>query len=315
MLRLPPRSRSKRGFTLMELLVAAGLLAMLGLILGTSISAVMGAIRDNREMQDRYHSARVALGRMQREIAMSYLSKHQGEDRTTKTVFLGKSDRLTFIYMGHRKIQRGASESDQGVLEYYLERQSDGLPALIRREKVIIDDVPEKEGRRQVLAQDVRKLRFEYWDMDKESWESDWKVEIDNALEEQKRKAAAAAMTTALTGSAAVGALAGDKANRKKTHGPDDQYLPGRVRITIVLATDDDDLDLEFETQSRIRLMQPLDFQRAGVSDLAGDPLNPLGTGAGQLTGSNLKGVTPLLQKIGAGSIFGQPGAATGGGR
>ena len=306
-----PRKRTQ-GFTLMELLVAAGLLAMMGLILGTSISAVMGAIRDNREMQDRYHSARVALGRMQREVAMAYLSKHQGEDRTTKTVFLGKSDQLTFVYMGHRRIQQNAEESDQGVVEYYLERQAGGLPALIRREKVIIDDVPEKEGRRQVLAEDVRKLRFEYWNLDKESWESDWKVEIDNALEEQKKKAAAAALTTALTGSASAGALAAEKARRKKTHGPDDQYLPGRVRITIVLATDDDDLDLEFETQSRIRMMQPLDFQRAMTSDLANDPLNALGTGAGQLTGAKLKGVTPLLQAMQGSGIY-TPGQ--GGGR
>ncbi len=302
-----PRNRT-HGFTLMELLVAAGLLAMMGLILGTSISAVMGAIRDNREMQDRYHSARVALGRMQREVAMAYLSKHQGEDRTTKTVFLGKSDQLTFIYMGHRRIQHNAEESDQGVVEYYLERQAGGLPALIRREKVIIDDVPEKEGRRQVLAEDVRKLRFEYWDMDKESWESDWKVEIDNALEEQKKKAAAAALTTAITGSASAGALAAEKTKRKKTHGPDDQFLPGRVRITIVLATDDDELDLEFETQSRIRMMQPLDFQRAMTSDLASDPLNALGTGAGQLTGANLKGVTPLLQAAAGQGLFGGGG-------
>ena len=313
MRRRTPSGRPSTGFTLMELLVAVGLLAMMGLILGTSINAVMGSIGDNREMQDRYHAARVALGRMQREIAMSYLSKHQGEDRTTKTVFLGKSDRLTFTYMGHRSIQRGAAESDQGVLEYYLERQAGGLPALIRREKVIIDDVPEKEGRRQVLAEGVRKLRFEYWNLDKESWESDWKVEIDNALEEQRRKAETEALTTAVTGSAALGAVAAQKANRKKTHGPDDNFLPGRVRITVVLGTDDDELDLEFETQSRIRLMQPLDFQRTGVGDMANDPLNALGVGAANVTGSNLTGMNPFLNPTGAGGIFGTPAPAAGG--
>ncbi|MCO4764231.1 MAG: prepilin-type N-terminal cleavage/methylation domain-containing protein, partial [Myxococcales bacterium] len=78
--------RGERGFTLMEIMIAAALLAMMGAILGTSISAVLGAITDNREMQDRYHAARVALGRMQREVAMAYLSKHQGEQRATKTV-------------------------------------------------------------------------------------------------------------------------------------------------------------------------------------------------------------------------------------
>ena len=166
----------------MELLVAAALLALMGVILGTSITAVMGSIRDNREMQDRYHHARVALGRMQRELAMAYLSKHQHEDKKTKTVFIGKEDRLMFTYMGHRKIARGGVESDEGVVEYMLEKTGDSdLPQLVRREKVIIDETPEKEGRREILAADVVKLRFEYWSIDKESWESDWKIEIDRS--------------------------------------------------------------------------------------------------------------------------------------
>lgn len=320
MMRWPNRERDRqaagagasRGFTLMELLVAAGLLALMGVVLGTSISAVMGAIRDNREMQDRYHAARVALGRMQRELSMAYLSKHQGENRTTKTVFLGKSDRVTFTYIGHRKIMADADESDEGVVEYYLERRGSGLPALVRREKVIIDDVPEKDGRRQVLAEDVRKLRFEYWNMDKESWESDWKVEIDNAVEEARRKEAAAVAAAGMTGSIAVGEAIAEKAGRKPRHGPDDQYLPVRVRISLTLATDDDDQDLMFETQSRIRLLRPLEFSQAKVPDIFKDPLNPYVPSAGNFGGAMLQNVqqTLLQQGGGANPLFGaQPPA------
>lgn len=277
--------KRQRGFTLMEIMIAASLLAMMGLILGTSISAVLGAIRDNREMQDRYHAARVALGRMQREIAMAYLSKHQGEQRATKTVFLGKSNRLTFTYMGHRRIARGNIESDQGVVEYFLDRGSGGgLPALIRREKVVIDDVPEKEGRRQVLAEDVRKLEFEYWNMDKESWEDDWKVEIDRAVEEQREKERAAAMATGMTGNADLANTLVNARSRQNKHGPDEQWLPGRVRIRIVLATDDDDLDLEFVTQTRVRMMRPLNFRKPFTAKEYTNTLNPL---------SPMSGITP----------------------
>jgi general secretion pathway protein J len=249
------------GFTLLELLVAAGLLAMMGLILSVSISSIMSAIRESRETQDRYHAARVALGRMQREIAMAYLSKHQGEARTTKTVFLGKPDSLVFTYLGHRRLVRGSRETDQGVVEYSLQRGDEGRLNLVRREKVIIDDQPEKDGRRQVLATDVLKLRFEYWDMDREDWEGDWKVEIDRAAEEQRQKELAAATAAATTGNAALGQALADMQSRDDAsgHGPDDQWLPSRVRIYLVLGTETGD-ELEFVTETRIRMQQAIDF-------------------------------------------------------
>lgn len=75
-----------RGFTLIEVLVAVALMAMLGIILATSMSSIIGAIKDSKQMQDYYHTARVALGRMQQEISMAYISKHQSELRSTKTV-------------------------------------------------------------------------------------------------------------------------------------------------------------------------------------------------------------------------------------
>ena len=286
-------SKHARGFTLMELLVAAGLLALMGLILGTSISAVMGAIRDNREMQDRYHHARVALGRMQREIGMAYLSKHQGENKTTKTLFIGKPDRLMFTYMGHMKIARGGIESDQGVVEYMLERHPDrDLPQLVRREKVIIDETPEKEGRREVLASDVVKLRFEYWSVDKESWESDWKVEIDNALEEQRRKEAAAAAATGMTGNSALANALVNRTDQKPKRGPDEQWLPARVRIAMTLATDNPDQNLEFATQARVRILVPLNFQKPFTPPDFSDPRFQYGalpgtTSTGQMTNIN----------------------------
>ena len=275
--------RAARGFTLMELMIAVALLAMMGLILGTSITTIMGSIRDNREMQDRYHAARVALGRMQHELAMAYVSRHQGENGATKTIFIGKPNKLQFTYMGHRRIARGGVESDQGVVEYSLEKRAGGLARLVRREKVIIDDTPEKGGRKEVLADGVRKLEFAYWSMDKEEWETDWKVEIDRAAEEQRQKQAAAAAATGMTGNAALANAIVKQASRrdKERHGPDEQWLPVRVRIRMTLATVDEDLELDFETQARLRISRPLDFQQAYSPGAYDNSLNPYGVGAG----------------------------------
>ena len=84
--------QTSRGFTLIEILVAVALLAMMGVILTTATGSILGAIKDTRESQEQYHAARVALGRMEREISMAYLSKHQSEFKTTKTAFIGKGN-------------------------------------------------------------------------------------------------------------------------------------------------------------------------------------------------------------------------------
>jgi hypothetical protein len=157
----------------------------------------------------------------------------------------------------------------------------------VRREKVIIADRPERDGRREILAEGVRKVQFSYWDIDKESWQPDWKVEIDNALEEEKKKAMAATSIAAATGNAALGNAAASVAAQNtpgsKNHGPEDHWLPARVRITLQLV--DEEGDLEFESQARIRLQEPLNFGMKWVPPgLAGmNPYSPFSAAPGML--------------------------------
>ena len=263
-----------RGFSLVEILVAVALLAMLGLILTTATASILGAIQDTRESQEQYHAARVALGRMEREIAMAYLSKHQSEFKTTKTVFLGKQNTLTFSYMGHRRMVRNAPESDEGFVTYKLEKdRSTGQNNLVRREKPVIDDAPEKGGQRLVLATGVRKLTFAYWDFDKEAWQADWKVEIDNAKEAEMKKSLAATAIGAATGNNDLGKAMVQAAAQENNHGPDDLWLPARVRIAITLEAGGN--ELAFETQTRVRVMQPIEFGGIHTPKPLENTLNP----------------------------------------
>lgn len=266
--------KSSRGFTLMEILVAVALLAMMGLIMTTATSSILGAIKDSRESQEQYHAARVALGRMERELSMAYLSKHQSELMTTKTAFLGKSNSVTFSYMGHRRMTRNAAESDEGFVTYRIEKdRKTGQNALIRREKPVIDDQPEKGGQRLVLATGVRKLTFAYWDFDKESWQADWKVEIDRAREAELKKSAAATAIGSQTGNMELGKALVGAAAQEQRHGPEELWLPARVKVTLVLDTEQG--ELTFETQTRIRLMQPIEFSGIQTPKPYENTLNP----------------------------------------
>ena len=309
-----------RGFTLMEVLVAVALLAMMGLIMTTATSSILGAIKDTRDAQDQYHAARVALGRMEREISMAYLSKHQSEFKTTKTAFLGKGNELTFSYMGHRRMTRNAAESDEGFVTYKLERDNhSGQNVLIRREKPVIDDAPTKGGQKLVLAQGVRKLTFAYWDFDKEAWQSDWKVEIDNAKELEMKKSMAATSIGAATGNNDLGKalVQAQTQAEQNAHGPDDLWLPARVKITMTL--DADDREMTFETQTRVRLMQPIEFAGIQTPKPYENTLNPYAAIPAQtpanfmVPGANGAMGGPMGGMGGMGGIGGAMGGGMGG--
>lgn len=298
-LHIPLISGSSDGFTLFEMMIGATLMAMLGVILATATSSLINAIRATRVVQEDYHTARVALGRMGRELGMAYVSKHQSEDRTTKTLFVGKANTITFSYMGHRSMVRNSFESDEGVVEYKVEREAKtGENVLVRREKVVIDDTPLRGGRRQVLATRVKKLTFAYWDMDKESWQSDWRVEIDRLQQEKQAKDAAAALATGLTGNAELGKALADMKNQDKKHGPDELWLPARIRIQLTLETDDG--ELAFETQARVRLMEAVDFNstanlkayETSLSPYGIAPITPAGFSVLPATGAGATGAT-----------------------
>ncbi len=268
--------KNSHGFTLMEILVAVALLAMMGLIITTATASILGAIRDTRDSQEQYHAARVALGRMEREIAMAYLSKHQSEFKTTKTAFIGKGNSLTFSYMGHRRMTRNAAESDEGFVTYRLEKdRQTGQNVLVRREKPVIDDQPEKGGQKLVLATGVSRLQFQYWDFDKEAWQSDWKVEIDNAKEAEMKKSLAATAIGAATGNNDLGKALVQNATQDQHHGPDELWLPARVKISLTLESADS--ALSFETQTRVRVMQPIEFGGVQTPKPYDNSLNPYG--------------------------------------
>ncbi len=237
----PPRRQ--RGFTLIELMIAVGLLALIGaLIFGFMTVSIRGR-RQAYRLQERYHAARIAMSRMRKELESAYISNHRNIDKYPKTLFVGSKERIDFTYLGHLRVAEGARESDQGAVSYFLESDPDhpGQKALMRREKTPIDDRPRKGGVVQKLAENVKSLRFEFWDPKDFEWERDWKAELD---------------PVDVTGGA--NPLSRIKKAEEVLSGDEDEFiLPSRVRIQLVLK-DDEGHEYPFETQARIYMREPL---------------------------------------------------------
>lgn len=210
-----------RGFSLLEILVSASLLAIVGGLLLTSLSSSIDAKEQVEATSGRFHLVRSAMSRMVDEISMAYLSGHHATaEPRTETGFLGERDSLKFTGFGYVPRVADDKKSDQRQLAYYLDNDPKSQSeSLFRREQANLDDDFEQGGRALVLLPGVRELTFEYWDSVKESWSEKWDAAGSEHLNE----------------------------------------LPARMRITMIVAMDNGE-EQRFVTQTKLHILKPLTF-------------------------------------------------------
>jgi len=179
------RRQPRAGFTLIEVLLAVTLLAMVSSLVYGSFARTFDAIDFVEGAQARYHDVRLALERVARELSMAFiydcrdLDTPTGED-TLRTIFKaersGKVDRLVFTSFSHLRRVRDANESDQNVLTYYGDDDPEdrALTNLMRKEKARLDGEPEEGGQAEILCRGIESLHFEFWDETKTEWVEEW---------------------------------------------------------------------------------------------------------------------------------------------
>ncbi|HZX96795.1 MAG TPA: prepilin-type N-terminal cleavage/methylation domain-containing protein [Myxococcales bacterium] len=216
-----------RGFTLLEVMIAIAVLAMIGAVTYKSFDGAYGLKQRVEKAEDRDQSVRGALDRIGREVSMTFLSEHYDHKRFRErpTFFKLKDGRaeanLTVTSFAHERLHVDAKESDQAVFQYHLERGEDGNLALFRRVKPQIDEEWERGGEKAVVAEDVVRFTVQAWDPKDREWRDEW-----DSNSPQR------------TGSA---------------------LIPPRVRIAITVK-DEQGKDKTWTTQARVMLNNPLDF-------------------------------------------------------
>jgi general secretion pathway protein J len=226
MTRAPSRPRP-RGFTLIEVMIAVGITAFMGVMVMGAFQRAYAAKELTEGQDERFSSARVALSRMAREVSQAFLSDHYDHKRYREPVTLfrgkdgGQRDDLLFTTMGHERRIRDAKESDQSVVQYTVESDPDhpGEQVLFRREKARIDDDPEHGGAKAVVCEHVSTFDVEYWDWKRQEWAREW---VTNSAEHSNQ-------------------------------------LPTRVKMKLGLKMPDGK-ERFFETQARVAIIRPLGF-------------------------------------------------------
>jgi general secretion pathway protein J len=214
--------RAARGFTLVELLIAAGITAFIGAVIAGSYLQVDKAAVLVRDQSSRASAVRLSLGRLGQEISAAFLSDHydHARFRDRPTLFQGRDDQLLFTTMSHLRRYQDAAESDQVVVEYTVERDpATGEEALFRREKLHLDDQPDRGGRKDLVADHVTRLDLRYWDRRRKEWAREWSTRSVDHLNE----------------------------------------LPPRVKIELEV-TQADGRRQTYSTQAKVAMTTPLDF-------------------------------------------------------
>ena len=172
--------RTRAGFSLLEVIVAVSILALVGTLTFGAIANAL-ATRDALEVADATNqAARIALQRIRRDLSLAYLTRNTAAVNTYRTIFVGQddsgSDRVWFGSLAHQRRVRGAREGDQTEITYWTvdDPVHDGAMALLRREAPRIDNEPEKDGVIAPIATNVRAFDLQYLDQPTGEWQKQW---------------------------------------------------------------------------------------------------------------------------------------------
>ncbi len=176
------RKTGALGFTLLEVMVSIGIIALIGVLIYGAFHGMSRSRRNINHVLDRHQQGRAALTRMARELSSAFISTHLpiGQMQITReTVFIGTdqagADRVDFTAFAHRRLSRDAHESDQAEISYFGARDPDtGNLDLVRRIDKTIDEDSTHGGIVQVLAENIESFDIRYLDPVTSEWLESW---------------------------------------------------------------------------------------------------------------------------------------------
>lgn len=176
---------ARRGFTLLEVIVAVAITAMIGATIAVAFNTGFKAKEIVETEAEQYRGLRSTMDRMVREIGAAFVSdrydsRRYRDQNDRPTNFIGARDKLIFTSLAHQRLYADAKESDQMVVAYEVrtstKKGSRGQQDLMRRENPNLygEDKMDRGGVEDVLLENVKRVEFSYWDSDQKDWVTEW---------------------------------------------------------------------------------------------------------------------------------------------
>lgn len=173
-------SYSRRGLTLIEVMVSLALLAGIGTVVYSALGMSFIA-RDAFEADDGIRTAgQAAMTRITRELQLAWLTDNFMAINTYRTVFVGEDadpvDKIWFSSLSHHRIYRDARECDQTEITLWAEDDptEQGDYVLLHRESPRVDHEPDEDGEILPLVYGVKRFDLKYLDPSTNEWVNEW---------------------------------------------------------------------------------------------------------------------------------------------
>ena len=165
-----PAAKDAGGFTLVEILTAITILAIVMTLVYSAFGRTADTIQRVSTRADVQHKARVIFSRITEEIVAA-----DWEAGNTRTIFVGNNGlvgnrsvgTLRFSSRSHVQIRPETAESDLNLIAYWL---SNG--ALLRREERNLLSLTDRTVETEELTQGVAGFDLRYWDG--QEWQDAW---------------------------------------------------------------------------------------------------------------------------------------------
>ena len=162
-------SMREKGFTLVEILIALAILAVIVTSTFVIFRSSSNSWQKGEKRSERYHNARVAIGKMSTEISQAVVN----ENKLSK--FIGNNEEVGFVSF----VSTAEGIFELVEIEYWLDK--DGR-FLMRNEDIDPDFDFSTQDNSDILAENITLLEFSYYDGS--TWSEAWNIsEIEEGAE------------------------------------------------------------------------------------------------------------------------------------
>ena len=185
-----------RGFTLLELLIAVGILLILTTQTTIYMKGIHGLVNEMKIERDLYHGAATTLHIMERDIRLAFrrpLQKSVGEeDEPTffgtqentsywPTFLVGEKTKIDFTSLSNVRLYEESKESNHNRIFYQLEGdpENEGYFRLKRQKLKYIDEETKEEQEEEIILRNIKKFELGFYDAEQsqnpwvETWDSE----------------------------------------------------------------------------------------------------------------------------------------------
>ncbi|MBI2608371.1 MAG: prepilin-type N-terminal cleavage/methylation domain-containing protein [Deltaproteobacteria bacterium] len=185
-----------RGFTLLELLIAVGILLILTTQTTIYMKGIHGLVSEMKVERDLYHATVTTLHIMERDIRFAFRRPLEqsidAEDepqffgRPEKTTYwptflVGEKTKLDFTSLSNVRLYEESKESNHNRVFYKLENdpENEGYFRLKRQKLKYIDEETKEEQKEEIILKNIKKLELAYFDSQQSShpWIESWDSE------------------------------------------------------------------------------------------------------------------------------------------